>query len=70
MAVSGCSMRESGYAMALWWLGELLTFGAAVRIAVAIGFGRDRMNTALVAFLSLALFFASGMVAEALSDVY
>ena len=32
VAVEGCDMRSSGYAMAMWVLGEILTFGAAVRL--------------------------------------
>lgn len=30
--VEGCDVRTSGYAMALWLLGELLTFGSALGI--------------------------------------
>lgn len=45
---SECDMRASGYAMVLWLMGELLTFGVGVRIAIAVGFGRNALNTLLV----------------------
>ena len=30
--VEGCDIRSSGYAMVLWLLGEIITFGATVRL--------------------------------------
>ena len=63
----GCSMRESGYAASLWLLGELLTFGAAVRLATAVGFGRNVLNTAIVVASAFALQFSTALAADALN---
>lgn len=68
--VEHCSLRDSGYAMALWLLGELLTFGAAVNIAAAVNFGRNQLNTVVVVLAAVALLFASGMVAQELQSSF
>lgn len=59
-----CSMRESGYAMALWTLGELLTFGAGLRVAVAVDFGRNAFNTGVFILAAFVLQLILGMAPD------
>lgn len=61
---NSCSMRESGYAMALWIVGELLTFGAGLRVAVAVDFGRNVFNTIIVIVAAFTLQLLVGLAAE------
>ena len=46
VAEEGCDMRSSGYAMAMWVLGEMLAFGGGIRIAREAKFGRSVAGTA------------------------
>lgn len=64
----GCHLRASGYAMALWILGELLTFGTGLRVAVAIDFGRNVFNTGLFILAAFVLQLIIGMVPEWVSS--
>lgn len=68
--VEGCDMRSSGYAQALWLLGELLTFGATVPLARAAGFGRTWAATATVIAAAFALQALTGVAAAELRNVY
>lgn len=68
--VESCDMRASGYAMALWILGEMLTFGAALRLGQAWGFGRRLAPTVGIVLGALALQGLVGMAADALSRQY
>ena len=55
--IDGCDMRNSGYAMMLWLLGEALTFGASVRVLRPL-WRRSR----LLAFLAVVAFVPAGVV--------
>lgn len=66
--VDGCDLRSSGLAMLLWVLGEVLTFGAAVRLLGWLGW---RWRTLLVAAVGgPALYFATDVGAAALRRAY
>lgn len=68
--VDGCDMRHSGYAMALWVLGEMLTFGAALHLISAIGFGRNVGATVGVVIAAAVLQALTGVAAASLAEVY
>ena len=68
--VEGCDMRSSGYAMALWILGEMLTFGAALRLGRAWEFGTKLWPTLWILAAAVALQMLVGVAAGALSEVY
>lgn len=68
--VTGCDMRSSGYAMALWILGELLTFGSAIHIGRALGFGRRLFPTVAVVVAAIALQALVGVAASGLRRLY
>lgn len=63
-----CSMRESGYAMSLWLLGELLTFGTGLRLSLVAEFGKNILNTTLIVLGFFAFQFGVGVLAEDLTD--
>ena len=68
--VEGCDMRSSGYAMALWLLGEMLTFGAGLRLARAWGFGQKAWPTLAIVLAAIGLQALVVVAARALSAVY
>lgn len=68
--VEGCDMRSSGYAMALWILGEMLTFGAGLRLATAWGFGRRAWPTVAIVLSAIGLQAVVVVASRALSTVY
>ena len=61
---------SSGYAMALWILGEMLTFGAALRLGRAWEFGTKPWPTLWILAAAVALQMLVGVAAGALSEVY
>ena len=64
----GCDMRSSGYAMAMWLLGEILTFGAAVRLLPRLGFGARFAPTMVLGAIMAAMVGIVDMVARALRE--
>ena len=68
--VEGCDMRSSGYAMALWILGEMLTFGAALRLGRVWEFGTKLWPTLWILAGAVALQMLVGVAAGVLSEVY
>lgn len=66
VAVEGCSMRESGQAQLIWTLGEVLSFGAAVRLL-----RNASKTTVVVALVSLVpIVWGVEFITTELSDAY